>query len=97
VIEALQGALRRHEFQVICDNLLSASERRQAGGAACPRILAQSAGDLRRPRIVIERIQLGKDRAVVTVRTTAEGQAPAGDVVRLVRERGHFRIASLGR
>jgi hypothetical protein len=30
------------------------------------------------------------------VRTTATGQAATGDVIRLVREGGRFRISSLG-
>jgi hypothetical protein len=96
VIDRLQKALAHGQFQAVCDSILSSSARRQAGGAACPRILRRAAGDLRRPRILVDTIQLGQDRALVKVRTTAAGQAVARDVIRLVRERGQYRIASLG-
>jgi hypothetical protein len=96
VIQRLHKALVERDFRTVCDLLLSSAERRQAGGPGCPRILAQSAGDLRRPSIVIETIEVGGDHALVKVLTTAEGQAPARDVIRLVREHGRFRIASLG-
>jgi hypothetical protein len=96
VVERLHTALVQRDYQTVCDLLLSAAERRQAGGDQCPSILAQSAGDLRNPRITIEGIEIARDHALVRVRTTAVGQAPARDVIRLVREGGRYRIASLG-
>ena len=96
VIDGLHKALVKHDFRTVCDRLLASSERRQAGGAQCPQRLEQSAGDLRNPTIAIEGIELGPNVALVHVRTTAAGQAPVRDVIRLVRERGRFRIASLG-
>ena len=96
VVERLHTALAAHDFAVVCDELLSSAERRQAGGSECPRLLATTARDLRKPRIAIQTIELSGDRALVKVTTTAEGQAPANDVIRLVRQHGRFRIASLG-
>lgn len=97
VIDQLHTALAKRDFQAVCDDLLTKSERRQAGGGQCSQLLAQSAASLRKPTIAIEKIELGPNVALVHVRTTAVGQAPARDVIRLVRERGRFRIASLGR
>jgi hypothetical protein len=99
VVQALEKATARRDFRAICDRLLTASERRQAGGSDCPRLMAQRAQGLQHPRIRIRGIEIarGNAAALVSVQTTAVGQAPAGDVIRLVREGGRFRIASLGR
>jgi hypothetical protein len=51
---------------------------------------------VRRPRIVIRSIDVSGNAALARVRTTATGQAATNDVIRLVRERGRFRISSLG-
>jgi hypothetical protein len=97
VIERLETATAKRDFQSICDELLAAATRRQAGGAECPAVLAARARGVRRPRIVIRQIAVQGSQAVARVTTTAIGQAPATDTIRLVREGGSFRIASLGR
>jgi hypothetical protein len=96
VIQKLQSATRTHDFQTICDDLLAAATRRQAGGADCPSLLGERAKGVRRPRIVIRAIEVSGNAALARVRTTATGQAATNDVIRLVRERGRFRISSLG-
>jgi hypothetical protein len=96
VIEKLQSATRTHDFQTICNELLAAATRRQAGGADCPAVLGERAKGVRRPRIVVQSIEVRGNTAMARVRTTATGQAATGDVIRLVREGGRFRISSLG-
>jgi hypothetical protein len=97
VIQRLETATRRADFATVCDELLAAETRRQAGGADCPDVLGQRARGVRRPRIRILSIEVGDRRAQARVRTTATGQAPVIDVMTLVRENGRFRILSLGR
>jgi hypothetical protein len=97
VVKRLQTATATRDFATICDSLLSADERAQAGGADCPRLMAQRAEGIRRPRIHVRSIELSPRGALVRVKTTAAGQAPADDTIRLVREGGRLRIASLGR
>jgi hypothetical protein len=96
VIQKLQSATRRHDFQTICDDLLAAATRRQAGGTDCPAVLGERAKGVRRARIVVQSIEVSGNTALARVRTTATGQAATGDVIRLVREGGRFRISSLG-
>jgi len=60
-------------------------------------VLDQRARGVQHPRIRIQSIAVQGDHAQVRVRTTASGQAPTSDVVRLVREGGRFRVLSLGR
>jgi hypothetical protein len=97
VIERLEKATAKHDFTTICDDLLAAATRRQAGGDSCPDVLDQRARGVTRPRIRIQSIEVSDDEARVRVRTTATGQAAITDVIRLVREQGQFRVLSLGR
>jgi outer membrane murein-binding lipoprotein Lpp len=96
-IERLESATAKRDFTAICDELLAGATRTQAGGAQCPEVLGARASDVRHPRIVIKAIEVQGTRAQVRVQTTAAGQAPTTDVIRLVREGGRFRILSLGR
>jgi hypothetical protein len=97
VVGRLQKATAQKDFHTICNDLLSDATRRESGGANCPAVLGARAHGVSRPRIVIKSIEVDGPSALVAVRTTASGQAETTDVIRLVRERGHFRIASLGR
>jgi hypothetical protein len=97
VIQRLEKATAHHDFATICDDLLSTATRSRAGGKDCARVLGERAGDIRRPRIRIQAIDVQDGRAAARVQTTAVGQAPTTDVIRLVREASGFRIASLGR
>jgi hypothetical protein len=97
VVERLQTATAQKDFDTICTDLLSDATRRESGGANCAAVLGARAHGVSHPRIVIKSIEVDGPSAMVAVRTTASGQAETADVIRLVRERGHFRIASLGR
>ena len=97
VVERLERATARKDFTVICNELLAASTRKQAGGSQCPAVLEQRAGAVQRPRIRIKAIAVRGRQASVRVRTTATGQATVSDVIELVREHGQFRVVSLGR
>src|SRR3954465_15321060 len=97
VIEELEKATAQKDFPRICDDLLAAATRKQAGGDQCPAVLGARARGVSRPRIRIQGIEVQGDHALVRVRTTAAGQAPTTDVVRLIRENGRYRVLSLGR
>jgi len=97
LVQALEKATAAGDFQRVCDQLLSSSERRQAGGEQCAAIMSERARDVKRPRIRILSIAVNEAGALVRVRTTAVGQAPVDDIIKLVREQGRYRIAALGR
>ena len=96
-MERLEAATAKQDFTQICDDLLAKATRQQAGGSQCPAVLGARARGVRRPRIVIKAIEVEGDNAQVRVQTTAAGQAPTSDVIKLIRENGRFRVLSLGR
>ncbi|MBA2506711.1 MAG: DUF3828 domain-containing protein [Thermoleophilaceae bacterium] len=94
-ITALERATAKRDFDTICDELLAAPVREQAGGGACPAQLRRTAAGVRDPRIAIRKIDIEGNKATVAVTTRARGQAPAEDTVVLVREEGQWRISQL--
>ncbi|HEX4734482.1 MAG TPA: nuclear transport factor 2 family protein [Thermoleophilaceae bacterium] len=97
MVGRLQKATAEQDFTTICNDLLAAATRRQAGGDQCPDVLGQRGRGVRHPRIRIQSIDIRGNDAFVRVRTTATGQAPTTDVIRLVRENGRYRVLSLGK
>ncbi len=95
VVEELERAIAAGDFERVCSDLLSAEVRRQAGGGDCPGMLRRTSEGVRRPRIQVKEIRIEGATAIVDVVTTAAGQARASDTIRLVREAGAYRIASL--
>ena len=94
-IKRLEKATAQRDFTTVCDQLLAAATRRQAGGDQCPDVLDQRARGVRRPRIRIVSIEVQGKQAQARVRTTAVGQDAVANVIRLVKENGRFRVLSL--
>ena len=96
VIERLERATAAQDFATICRDLFTTAVRERAGGERCEEVLTERARRVRRPRIQIDRIEVTGKQALVKVTTTASGQARVADTIRLVRQGGRYRIASLG-
>jgi len=94
-IDRLERATLRGDFAAICDRLLTPEARERAGGGDCIRLLRSTGAEVRRPDIRVLSIRIDGERADVRVRTTAEGQAPVGETIELVREGDGYRIAAL--
>lgn len=97
VVKALERATDEKDFNTVCFDLFSDQVRAQAGGVRCPALLRRTARDVEAPRIRVESIRLQRDAASVRVRTQSRDQPPVPDVIELVRQRGRYRISSLGR
>jgi hypothetical protein len=95
-VDRLERAVATQDFAEVCNELFSSAARRRSGGEDCPKQLSVAAEGVRGPRIEVGGIRVEGDRAVVTVRTRAEGQARVSDQLRLRREAGRWRIESLG-
>ena len=98
VVDEFQAALTTRDFQTVCDRLFSARARHAAGGDNCRSVLAQAAATLPVPRMRITSLSVarGGRGAVVNVLASTGGRRATPDTIRLVRERGRFRIDSAG-
>jgi hypothetical protein len=94
-VERLERAIARRDFRRVCRTLFTRALRERLGGRRCPAMLRASARGVRRPRIRVEAISLQGSRARVRVVTTAARQAPARDVIVLLKEHGAYRVDGL--
>ena len=94
-VSALQHDLSTRNFRHLCEQVFSSQARIEAGGSACPAIVARESGGVRNPRIAIKRIHVKGRSATARVVTSAVGQARAAETIQLVMEGGRFRILAL--
>ncbi len=91
-------ATESKDYQALCDDLLSPTliDDVEAVGLPCEVALREGLSDVREPRLTIGRIQIDGQRATAEVSTTAAGQKPSRDTLRLENVGGAWKIASLG-
>ena len=96
VVESFRKALGARDFATICDELYTTEAREAAGGDDCQSVLAQETAKLRDPQVEIVGLTVTRDGATVNVQASVNGEKPVADTIRLVRQKGRFRIASAG-
>lgn len=90
-------ATRGHDWQTICDDLLSKAlvTKIVDVGLPCETAIEKGLGDVENPTLEITDVSLAGARALVSIHTTAAGQQASDDALQLVKEEGEWRIASL--
>jgi hypothetical protein len=86
------------DYAALCDRLLAPEliEEVESIGLPCERALRRGLGDVEDPRLTIGRIVIRDDEASAEVRTSAAGEEPSQDTLRLVNLDGVWKISSLG-
>lgn len=97
VVEAFGQATAAKDYQRLCENLLSPKlvAEVERVGLPCEVALQQGLGDVKAPTLTIGRIEVTGDNATAEVNSTAQGQPPSRDTLKLQRVEGKWRIASL--
>ncbi|HEV2059148.1 MAG TPA: nuclear transport factor 2 family protein [Solirubrobacteraceae bacterium] len=90
-------ATRDKDYQTICDDLYAEDlvERVRAAGLPCEVALRTGLEDRQNPRLEVLGVEVNGDQALARVRSTAGGEVPSTDLVRLVKEDGEWRVAAL--
>jgi hypothetical protein len=86
------------DYETLCDRVLAPKliEEVEQIGLPCEVALKQGLGDVADPRLTVGEISVKGDAATAEVRTSAAGQSPSRDVLKLVRVADGWRISSLG-
>ena len=86
------------DYDRLCSRILAPAlvEEVTSIGLACPAALRQGLGDVSEPRIAVGAVRVSGDTAEAEVSSSARGQQPSRDTIRLRRVRDGWRIASLG-
>ena len=97
-VEAFATASKAKDYQRMCDDLLAPKlvEEVESVGLPCEAALEQGLGTVESPQLTIGQINVRGDDATAAVRTSARGEPPSSDVLKLVRAGDSWRIASLG-
>ena len=97
-VSAFGRATGAKDYPQLCGRLLAPSlvAKVEQIGLPCTKALTTALGDVQQPRLTVGQITVTGDRASAEIRTSATGQAPSQDTLRLERVKGSWRIASLG-
>ena len=96
-LDRLAKATAQRDYQMLCDDILSASlvNQVETAGVPCRDALRAGLGGVRRPRLKVVRVRVRGKRATATVHTSATGQKPSDDTVVLAKEGSAWRVLSL--
>jgi hypothetical protein len=97
VVARFGVATRGKDYQQICDRLLSKDlvNKIEGIGLPCESAVQRGLGGVRNPTLAINEVSISGGRALVSIHTTAAGEAPSDDALQVVRESGEWKIASL--
>jgi hypothetical protein len=86
------------DYGAICGHILAPKlvEQVTSVGLSCEVALRQGLGAVRDPRLTIGQVAVKGDTASVEVRTSAAGQQPSKDTLKLLNVDGTWKISSLG-
>ena len=96
-VEAFGQATAAKDYQRLCDDVLAPAliSKLEQVGLPCEVALKQGLGDVKAPTLTIGKVEVNGDNATAEVNSTAQGQQPSRDTLKLQRVKGRWRIASL--
>jgi hypothetical protein len=86
------------DYGRLCDEILAPQlvDKVTQVGLPCETALRRGLGRVRDPHLTIGRVQVDGDRASAEIRTSAAGEQPSKDTLKLVNVNGTWKISSLG-
>jgi hypothetical protein len=92
-----EQAAQKGDYKALCDDVLSEQlvQRLRAVGLPCQVALQRGLGSVLQPSISVDQVKVRGDTALARVTTTAVGQRPSHDTIRLVKQGDDWRVASL--
>jgi hypothetical protein len=99
VLARFSKATQQRDYTTLCDHVLAPKllSGLQQIGLPCEIALRRSLGRVRNPRMTVGRVTVRGTTASAQIRTSAEGQQPSSDTIRLVKVKGGWRVSALGR
>jgi hypothetical protein len=85
------------DYRALCRDLLARRlvARLRAVGLPCEQALSRALGPVDRPSLKVQEVKVSGNTALARITTTARGQRPSRDTIRLVEQDGSWRIAAL--
>ena len=86
------------DYKTLCARILAPKliEDVTSIGLSCEAALKRGLGNVKEPRLTIGRVEIDGDQASAEIRTSASGEQPSKDTLKLVKINGTWKISSLG-
>lgn len=96
-LATFQRATAAKDYDELCSKVLAKQlvDRLSAVGLPCEVALQRGLASVSSPRLTVQRVRVRGDVALAQVRTSATGQPPSIDTIRLVRQGDDWRVATL--
>jgi hypothetical protein len=99
VLQTFAKATERRDYTKLCSDVFSPKllTGLQQIGLPCEVAMAKSLGQVNNPKLTVGKVTVKGNAATADVRTTADGQQPSSDLVKLEKVKAGWRVSSLGR
>jgi Putative lumazine-binding len=96
-VDAFRKATAAKDYDKLCKQILAPAlvEKIKAAGLPCEVALEKGLGSVKEPKVSIGAIAVHGNTATANVLTTAEGEKPSRDTLKLTKVDGEWRLASL--
>ena len=90
-------ASAQRDYTAVCKDLLADTliAKIRSVGIPCEVAIRTGLSDVQKPTLTVTSVRVTGSAATAVVRSDAKGQKPSTDLVRLVKQRGDWRLASL--
>ena len=91
-------AIAAKDYKALCDRILAPQlvDKVTQVGLPCEAALQRGLGRVKDPHLTIGRVAVNDNNATAEVRTSAAGEQPSKDTLKLVNVNGTWKISSLG-
>ncbi len=96
-LERYAAATRQKDYQTLCDDLYADElvQRIRNAGLPCEVALKTGLEDRQNPQLTVLGVEVTGDQALASVRSTAIGEQPSLDTVKLLKQDGGWRVQEL--
>ena len=98
VLQTFATSIEKRDYRVLCEDVFAPEllQGLQQIGLPCEVAMRNSLGSVKRPKLTVGKVTIDKNEADAEVRTSAQGQTPSTDTIRLERISGKWKVSALG-
>jgi hypothetical protein len=97
-LQRFARAVEQRDYQTLCDKVFAPKllQGLQSIGLPCEIAMRTSLGKVKEPRLTMGGVTVTGRTATAQVKTSAKGQPPSTDTIKLTKEAAGWRVSALG-
>ena len=98
VLQTFARSAEKRDYTTLCEKVFAPKllSGLQQIGLPCEVAMEKSLGQVKDPRLTVGKVAVNGDTATAEVRTTATGQQPSSDTLKLQKVKGAWKVSALG-